>query len=163
MGYAILEANALLYFGVHTFRHHLSAQDLLAEGQRFVTGLITTFAPQLFVIEETCYAKSKRSALLHAFVDEMQRWATRHGLRVMAYTPIMVKQAITGHGAATKRDVAETLVQWHPYLAKYLRTDLRTREKYWENMFDAVALGLTGSEDASAKALDTKPSRQGRA
>lgn len=150
MGYAVLEGTELLYFGVHTFRRRTSARHLLAEGQRFVTDLLQTFYPQLFVIEKTFYAKSKRSALLHVFVEEMQRFATRHHLLVRAYAPTTVKKAITGHGAATKRHVAETLIQrGYPYLAKYLRTDLRTREKYWENMFDAVAVGLTGYEEVS--------------
>jgi hypothetical protein len=64
----------------------------------------------------------------------------------------MVKKMICGRGDATKREVAETLIrQRYPYLEKYLTTDLRTRERYWQNMFDAVALGLTGCEEGYKK------------
>jgi hypothetical protein len=59
-----------------------------------------------------------------------------------------VKYIIVGDEAAPRRQVAETLVrQGYPYLAKYLTTDLRTHERYWENMFDALALGLTAYEE----------------
>jgi len=150
MGYAILESTDLLYFGVHTFPHRCSVHRLCAEGQRFVQGLLDAYAPQLLVMEKTWYAKSTRSTRLHVFVEAMQRYATRKGLLVCAYTPSIVKKMICGRGDATKRDIAETLIRQHyPYLAKYLRRDLRTRDKYWQSMFDAVALGLTGYEQCS--------------
>ncbi len=156
MGYAILEANDLVYFGVHTFRHRASTRRLLAERQHVVTDLITRFAPHLFVIGKAGDVRSQHSARLHGLVEEIQRGAQQHRVRVAAYALTTVKKTITGNGAATKREVAETLVQFYPYLAKYLRTDLRTREHYWQHMFAAVALGLTGAEEASKKALYTK-------
>jgi Holliday junction resolvasome RuvABC endonuclease subunit len=149
LGYAVLESTDLLYFGVHTFPHRCSARRLCAEGEQFVQGLMDAYAPQLLVIEKTWYAKSTRSTRLHVFVEAMEDFAARQELLVRAYTPRMVKKMICGHGDATRRDVAETLVHRYPYLAKYLRTDLRTRDKYWQSMFAAVALGLTGFEEVS--------------
>ena len=68
----------------------------------------------------------------------------------MAYLPGIIKYAMVGDEAASRRQVIETLVpQGYPYLAKYLATDLRTKERYWEKMFDALALGLTGFEEVS--------------
>jgi Holliday junction resolvasome RuvABC endonuclease subunit len=150
MGYAVLESTDLLYFGVHTFPHHCAARRLCAEGQRFVAGLIEAYAPQLLVMEKTWYAKSKRSTRLRVFVEAMEGFAHQQGLLVRTYTPIMVKTMICGHGSATRRDIAETLIrQCYPFLAIYLQRDLRTRDKYWQSMFDAVALGLTGYEEVS--------------
>ena len=101
-------------------------------------------------MEKTWYAKSTRSTRLHVFVEAMERFARQQGLLVRTYTPRMVKKMICGHGDATKRDLAETLIrQQYHFLAKYLQRDLRTRDKYWQSMFDAVALGLTGYEDVS--------------
>jgi hypothetical protein len=34
---------------------------------------------------------------------------------------------------------------------RYLQIDLHTGERYWENMFDAVALGLTAYEEITAQ------------
>jgi Holliday junction resolvasome RuvABC endonuclease subunit len=150
MGYAVLESTDLLYFGVHTFPHRCSVRRLCAEGQAFVQGLLDAYAPQLLVIEKTWYAKSKRSTRLHIFVEAMEGFAAHQGLLVRTYTPSLVKKLICGHGDATRRDLAETLIrQDYHFLAKYLQRDLRTRDKYWQSMFDAVALGLTGYEDVS--------------
>jgi Holliday junction resolvasome RuvABC endonuclease subunit len=150
MGYAVLESTDLLYIGVHTFPHRCSARRLCTEGQAFVQGIINAYAPQLLVMEMTWYAKSKRSTRLRTFVEVMEGFAAHQGLLVRAYTPKRVKKIICGQGDATKRDVAETLIRRHyHFLEKYLQRDLRTNDKYWQSMFDAVALGLTGYEDIS--------------
>jgi Holliday junction resolvasome RuvABC endonuclease subunit len=155
MGYAVLESTDLLYFGVHTFPHRCSTRRLCDEGQRFVAGLIEAYVPQLFVIEKTWYARSRRSSRLHIFVEGMAGFAEEQGLVVRAYTPGKVKKMICGHGGATRRDVAETLIrQRYHFLDKYLKRDLRTHEKYWQSMFDAVALGLTGYEEVSRTRVD---------
>jgi len=154
MGYAVLEGTELLHFGVHTFPHRLSAQRLAQEGQRFVTALIETFAPHPFVIEETQYPRSKRSPRLHGFVRGLQHLAKRRRLMVLVYSPTMVKYTMVGDEAAPRRHVAETLVrQGYPYLAKYLATDQRTQEHYWENMFDAITLGLTAYEEVTKQTV----------
>jgi Holliday junction resolvasome RuvABC endonuclease subunit len=102
----------------------------------------------VFVIEQTRYAHSTRSPCLHRVVTGLQRVAKRQGLLVVAYPPSRVKDTMVGDETAPRRHVAETLVrQGYPYLAKYLSTDLRTQEGYWENMFDALALGLTAYEE----------------
>jgi Holliday junction resolvasome RuvABC endonuclease subunit len=147
MGYVVLEGTELLHFGVHTFPHRLADHQLLHEGQRFERALIETFDPHVFVIEQTRYARSTRSPRLHRFVIGLQRVAKRRGLIVVAYPPSRVKDTIVGDEAAPRRHVAETLVrQGYPYLEKYLTTDRRTQERYWEHMFDALALGLTAYE-----------------
>lgn len=151
MGYAVFEGSDLLYFGVHTFPRGLPASQRWTDGQRFLTEMITTFTPQRFVMEKPSSTASTRPSLLHVFAVALQRTARQHGLHVTAYASTTVKKAITGSATATKREVARTLIQRYPYLARYLRTDLRTKEKYWEHMFDAVASGLTGYEDTSKK------------
>ena len=163
MGYAVLEGTELLYFGVHTFAHRHATCGLCADGGAFVRGLMEAFAPQIFVIGKTKYAQSKRSGRLHVCVEALQRLALRHGLVVRAYAPTAVKQMICGHGHATKREVAATLIrQRYAYLDKYLKTDLRTREMYWQHMFDAVALGLTGCEETSQHRVALREGTQQR-
>src|SRR5262249_27440060 len=133
MGFAVLERTDLLYFGVHTFKHRQSTRRLLAAGQRFLQGLIGTFTPQVVVIAKTWYPHSTRAIRLRSFVEAVQRSGPRQGLTVLTYTPTMVKKRLCGDARVTKRTVAETLVRTHySYLAKYLRRDLRTRDRYWQ-------------------------------
>ena len=163
MGYAVLESTDLLYFGVHTFPHRCAVRRLCVEGQQFVQGLVDAYAPQLLVIEKTWYVKSTRSTRLHVFVEAMEGFAHQQGLMVRAYTPRMVKKMICGRGEATRRELAETLIrQRYDFLATYLQRDLRTRDKYWQSMFDAVALGLTGFEDVSRTPVAMPVSTQHR-
>src|SRR5262245_13976932 len=96
MGYAVLEITDLLYFGVHSFPHRCPAPRFYAEGQQFVQRLIDAYAPKLFVIEKTWYAKSKRSTRLQIFVETMEGFAHQQGLLVRTYTPSMVKKMICG-------------------------------------------------------------------
>jgi len=154
LGYAVLDRTELVYFGVHSFRDRSSARRVLADGQRFVGKLIAKFRPKLFVIEKTFYVNSKRTSLLHVLAGELTNLARDHGSSVLAYAPTTVKKAITGNGAATKRELAEILVtRRYPHLDRYLRTDTRTREQYWQNAFDAIALALTGYEEFTSSQM----------
>jgi Holliday junction resolvasome RuvABC endonuclease subunit len=148
LGYAVLEGAELLHFGVHTVPYGLSAEQLLEQGWRFVATLRDTFAPQVLVIERVTAPHSRRSSRLPVLVAGLVRLAQREGLHVLLFTYDAVKITIVGDAAVPKRQIADTLVQrGYPYLDRYLQIDLRTRERYWENMFDAVALGLTAYEE----------------
>jgi Holliday junction resolvasome RuvABC endonuclease subunit len=148
MGYVVLEGTELLHFGVHTFPHRLTDRQLMDEGRRFVNAVIETFDPHLFVIGQTQYVHSTRSPRLPRFAASLKRLAKQRQLLVASYPPTVVKATIVGDATAPRHQVAQTLVrQGYPYLAKYLATDLRTQERYWENMFDALALGLTAVEE----------------
>ena len=73
--------------------------------------LMEAYAPQLLVIEKTWYATSKRATRLHVFVKAMEGFAAQQGLLVRAYAPTIVRKMICGHGDATKREIAETLIR----------------------------------------------------
>jgi hypothetical protein len=47
-----------------------------------------------------------------------------------------------GNGWAKKREVAAVIAARHPSLRVYLTQDRKWKERYWQNMFDAIALGL---------------------
>ena len=152
IGYAILEETRLVYFGVHTVKGRRTLRQTLRETQRFVDHLITILEPELLVLERSRYKNSRRSTVLPAIIADLKRLARQRHLIVRSFTPKQVKLALCENERATKRKVSETIVTlWYPFLAKYLETDRRTKEKYWENVFDAIALGLAG-----LKALDSK-------
>lgn len=149
LGYAVLEQCALLYFGVHTFKHAATLADLVKEGEEFIGKLISTYHPTLFVSEQTWYPQSRRRPVLHKFVKRMQRCASKHGLTVVSYVPTKVKEAFTGDHRVSRRAIAEIVVKdWYPYLKPYLEIDDDSGQKYWQNAFDAIALGLVGAQAA---------------
>ncbi|MDP3779321.1 MAG: crossover junction endodeoxyribonuclease RuvC [bacterium] len=154
MGYAVLDAGELLYNRVHTFTRRKTGLSTLAEGRRFVNALIEAFNPTVFVIENAFHTQAERSSLLHALVDEITRVAGQRGLKVFPYTPATVKKAITGVETASTRKVAETIVRlWYHRLGEYLHTDAPEQDTYWENMFDAVALGVVAHYEVTGQKL----------
>jgi Holliday junction resolvasome RuvABC endonuclease subunit len=60
----------------------------------------------------------------------------------VSYAPQTVRKGLVGNGWATKREVAAAISSRYPALRIYLTQDRRWKERYWLNMFDAIALAL---------------------
>ena len=144
MGYAVIDDNELVYFGVHTFKRRRPPRVLVAESERVVGELVDGSKPNRVLMGEASAARWKRSPRLRMLIDKMKRSLRRRGVPVTSYSLIDVKKIVAGDRMATKRKVIDTLVEAYPYLAKYRESDAMSGEKYWENMFEAVALALTG-------------------
>ena len=59
--------------------------------------------------------------------------AASHELKVHEYTPMQVKNATTGWGGATKKDIIKMV-----HLLVHTRSDIRHDDEY-----DAIAIGIT--------------------
>jgi len=79
---------------------------------------------------------------LNIFVDEIKAIARRKKLQFLSYAPSTVKKFICGNGRASKKEVARVIVSKFPELKVYLTQDRAWKERYHQNMFDAVALGM---------------------
>ena len=79
---------------------------------------------------------------LNVFVDEIKAIGRRKGLKVLGYAPSTVKKMICGNGRASKEEVARVIVSKFPELKVFLTQDRKWKERYHQNMFDAVALGV---------------------
>ena len=142
MGIAFLDKGKLVYHGVKTFKRGRSPHETLREGRKTILRLIRDFEPQVFVVEKSFYAKNRNTSLLNVFIDEMMSIAKRNGLKVFSFAPCTLKKFICGYGRASKEDVARVIVAKYPELKVYLTQDRAWKEKFHQNMFDAVALGI---------------------
>ncbi len=142
MGIAFLDRGKLVYHGVKIFKRGRSPHETLREGRRTILRLIRDFKPQVFVVEKSFFAKNRNASLLNVFVDEMMLIAKRNGLKVLSFAPCTLKKFICGYGRASKEDVARVIVAKYPELKVYLTQDRLWKEKFHQNMFDAVALGM---------------------
>lgn len=146
MGIALLEGKKLVYHGVKVIKKQKSPSDTLKEGRRIILRLINDFEPRVLVVEKTFFANNRNSALLNVFFDEIKAIGRRKGLKVMSYAPSTVKKFICGNGRASKAEVAKVIISMFPELKVYLTQDRAWKEKYHQNMFDAVALGMMISQ-----------------
>jgi len=96
--------------------------------------LIAHWKPEVLAIETLLFNKNQKTAMRVAEARGMMLYvAARNGLTIHEYTPLQIKIAVTGHGAAPKEQV-ETMV----------RNLIKIPEgKQLDDEMDAVAIGLT--------------------
>ena len=58
-----------------------------------------------------------------------------------------MKKFTCGNGKASKREVARVVVSRFPELRVYLTQDRAWKERFHQNMFDAVAVGVMAAEN----------------
>jgi crossover junction endodeoxyribonuclease RuvC len=143
MGIAILENEALTYFGVKTLKKKRPADVLIKTVRQTIYRLCDDYAPDILAIEKTFFSGNRELSLLHVVADEVRYAAKRRGLKVISYAPFKIRKFICGDAKATKQNAAVLMVSRYPELKVYLLPKSEWKKKYWLNMFDAVALGLT--------------------
>ena len=76
-------------------------------------------------------------------IKQIQNLAEKNGIRHYEYDPRAVRKVICNDGNATKKRVSEVLITYFPELIPYMKSDKVWVIKYYQNMFDAVAVGMT--------------------
>jgi Holliday junction resolvasome RuvABC endonuclease subunit len=142
LGVAFLEDKKLIYHGVKIIRNRKSPHEKLREGRKIILRLIKDLKPQVLVVEKAFFAQNRNASLLNVLVDEIRAIGRRKKLKLISYAPSTVKKYICGNGRAGKKEVARVVVAKYPELKVYLTQDRGWKEKYHQNMFDAVALGM---------------------
>jgi len=143
MGYAFLDTSRepprVLDRGIiATLAGGSSAERLLAIADA-LDRLITANRPVAVALERLYFNKNARTAMAVAEARGIALLcAARAGLEVAEYTPSEVKIAVTGNGAADKRQVQQMI-------ALVLGLERPIRE---DNVADAVAIALTHSQRA---------------
>jgi crossover junction endodeoxyribonuclease RuvC len=158
-GFGILRLEAGRARLVH---HGLIATDAGPDGPRLVdlsdrlAQLILEHAPDEAALERLYFGTNARSALQ---VGQARGVAVltlvRHAVPVSEYTPMQVKEAITGHGGAGKAQV-EQMVRRRLQLSEQIRPD---------DVADALAVALCHSQGrglAAAMTLAASASRGAR-
>lgn len=142
MGVAVLEGSTLIHYGVRSFRKQRPAHELLHATEEALTRLIRDYRPAILAYEKTFFVQAKASALLNVQEAEVKRIGEAAGLRLFGYSPARVRKLLCQDGRATKRRVAEVLAVRFPELVNYRRQESLRRERYWSNMFDALAVAV---------------------
>ena len=142
MGVAVLESHDLVYYAVKELRWHRPASRLMSATRNLVNDLIDRYRPTVLAYEQSVYVQQMSSRLLRAEEQEIRRTAKVAGLQVIAYTPTHVRQSLCGDPWSTKHMVAARLVERFPELARYRTSQSLRSERYWLNMFDALAVAV---------------------
>jgi crossover junction endodeoxyribonuclease RuvC len=141
LGYAVLRGKRLVTSGVVPLRllplerRFREARTLLEEWRR-------AYKPRLVVLEATHAQPGLTFHRVHVFSQAVTRWAQKRRIPVVRYAPQTVRAAVAGNGKARKRELARAVATRIPALRVYVTQDRKWKERYFQNMFDAVALAL---------------------
>jgi len=139
LGIAVLEKQArqkeiLLYSECFKTSAKLPHHERLTLIGNKIKEVILKFKPEALATEKLFFAKNQKTALLVSEARGVILYsASSLGLRVLEYTPISIKIAVTGYGKSEKRQVIDMV-------KKLIMVDKKTNS---DDEFDAIAIGLT--------------------
>ena len=110
IGFGVLRAergkNALIQYGVITTPAGLPLSNRLIQISRDMEELIHTFHPDEMAVEELFFSKNITTGISVAHGRGVILLAAEKlGVPIFEYTPMQVKQAVAGYGAAEKKQV----------------------------------------------------------
>jgi len=151
MGVAFLEDWELLDYGVKTIKRDLislakkprNRKALFRHLEEIITRLIEEKSPDIIAIEKNLFSQNRNNLILALAVAKIKEIAKREKVSVVEYNPRTVRKTICNNGNATKKELARTIAMDYPELKVYLESDKKWKQRYWQNIFDAIAVGLT--------------------
>lgn len=136
-GYRIDDANA------KSLRRPGEKADPVKVFKRMFRLLLTEHSPNVLVIEKCGLAGTCQHRALAACIAHVRATAKRENIRLYEFAPTTIKKTVSGYGHATKVALAKILCQQYPELKAYRGQKFHWRERFYANLFDAVACGLT--------------------
>ena len=103
---------------------------------------IRAYKPRVLVLEHIPKRPLDSLAGLPALGRRLQHLAAGRRIPIVTYSAKTVRRTVLGDGWAGKREVARAIVARFPDLRVHLTHDRKWKERYWQNMFDAIALAL---------------------
>jgi len=141
LGFAIMAGPKLVQSGVRPL--YLSpARFRVGEARRTLRQLLMAYRPQLVILERTNPHPTGTFNSVHLLARALLRMCIRRGIRTATYPTQTVRKAITGNGNAPKREISRVLAARFRNLHVYLTQDKKWKERYWQNLFDALALAV---------------------
>lgn len=141
LGMAVISGRRLVAGGALTLRA-LPKDMRLPEVRRHVQAWLKLHRPRAVVMEKTYHHPVPWLDSVHRLTLSVRRLAKRHGIGFATYSPQRVRASVLGNGKASKAEAAILVAHRFPQLRVYLTQDRRWKERFWLNMFDAVALAL---------------------
>lgn len=144
MGYAHLQGLNLKDYGVISLRSKQThKKDLLERIDIEVTRLLSEKRPDVLVLEKNRFSQIRSNVRLTLAVYQIRSSAKKRHIPVIEYDPRMVRRVVCEDGNAVKIEVARTIAVRYPEMKVYLTSDRRWKVRYYQNIFDAIACGLT--------------------
>lgn len=143
IGYAVLDRNILVDYGVRTIARRRSLNDTFLEFEKAVQLLILDRNPNALAFEQTVFSQIRHNLRLTIAVQLIKQTAKSHGLPAHGYNPRTIRKVVCNDGNADRRELARTVVALYPETRLYLESNRRWRELQFQAVFDSIACALT--------------------
>ena len=113
MGFGVIEVNArgnpkMITAGVITTPAHTPLEDRLLEIFDGLTEIIAETNPEVMSIEKLFFAQNVTTAISVSHARGVAMLTGKQaGLEIAEYTPLQIKQTLTGYGRASKKQMQE--------------------------------------------------------
>lgn len=143
IGYAHFDGDELVDYGVKSLRRQRPKKNPLLVLRAVMKRLTEEKAPSVIAVEKNSFAHINQNLPVMQVIKIIHQIAARYTIPVTEFAPNTIKKEVCNDGRATKRDVAKFICARYPELLAYRDTDKAWRERFYSNMFDAIACGLT--------------------
>jgi crossover junction endodeoxyribonuclease RuvC len=112
MGFGVIEIldgkTKMIDAGVVRTKVHQPLDERLEEIYNCLSDIIEENAPEIMVVEKLFFAQNVTTAISVSHARGVAMLAGKlAGLEIVEYTPLQIKQALTGYGRADKKQVQE--------------------------------------------------------
>jgi len=162
LGFAIFDGTELVRFGVRSFLGRKTKMRLHSQALVFLDSLSERQHPTMLAIEDVFYVQARSCPALHSLILLIRHWGKARKLKVVRYLPTTVKAHFCS-GKKTRHALAEAILLRYGFLYTYLKPEKKKTRHYWQQMFDAVALGALACEEyLPPRGGQPKPTAQAR-
>ncbi len=143
LGLAVLDARGKLrHAGVLSGPRAGTRKARLAHLSRDFADFLALHRPRLVLIEATWPNRDASLATLHRVAKMCERRVRSRRIPLRLVPSGTVRKTLLGDGRAGKKEVARFLAHRYPELRVYLGKQEAWRERYFQNLFDAVAIAV---------------------
>jgi Holliday junction resolvasome RuvABC endonuclease subunit len=143
IGYAHFSGDELVDYGVKSLRRHKPNRNPLVILKAIMERFIKEKSPSAIALEKNSFSHVNQNLPVMQVIKAIHQIADRYSIPVAEFAPNTIRKEVCNDGRATKREVAKIVSARFPELVVYRESNRKWRERYYQNMFDAVACGLT--------------------
>ena len=154
IGVAVFRNEELLFYAVKSFKKR-NDQESLRKLRKVVEKLIAAHRVQFVALEETVFLQQNRS-FVKTVCEEIKSCLQKRSVEFSEFHPKQVRRAVCRLEKPTKQNAALLLSQKYLELAQYFSAPRLWQKRYYALMFDAIAVGLVGSQQIGQRKLDFK-------
>jgi Holliday junction resolvasome RuvABC endonuclease subunit len=161
LGYAAFDSAKLVDFGVKSIRQG-GLPVILEHVEDILTRMLVEKQPSVLVFERNQFSQATSNYRLIRVIQKIESLSKAHRVTSQGLNARTIRRIVTGNGNARKLDAAKSVMSRFPETRYYLRGRTGSQERYFGNMFDAIACGVAFRQLHPPTATDAPPKKKRR-